>query len=140
MGASSETLKLNLALLENSHQNSTQGLQVLRTKSSREAGDGLKLQGSPLCRTSGTCFSSKCLSAKPSHLDRLPEQAFSIRSVLELKNLPSESQDQPFICTQSLPGTRATQSDHLLQHISLEQEKLRQTGLSTSRPFILSSD
>lgn len=59
MGASSETLKLNLALLENSHQNSTQGLQVLRTKSSREAGDGLKLQGSPLCRTSGTCFSSK---------------------------------------------------------------------------------
>lgn len=61
MRASSEMLKLNSALLENSHQNSTQGLlaKVLRTKSSREAGDGLKLQGSPLCRTSGTCFSSK---------------------------------------------------------------------------------
>lgn len=65
-GASFETLKLNLALLKNPHWDRTQGslTEVLETVGAGEAGDGLKLQGSPLCRMSGTCFPSKASVCK----------------------------------------------------------------------------
>lgn len=61
VGASFEILYLNVTLLEKPHQDPTQCLfaKVLRTISSGDAGDGLRLQGSPLCSMSGTWFPSK---------------------------------------------------------------------------------
>lgn len=59
-------LHRNLAFLESPCQDQTQGMltSVLRTTGPGEAGDGLQLQGSPLCRMSGTCFPSKASVCK----------------------------------------------------------------------------